>query len=216
MSDAFDQVGMILHAALFVAPLGVYMLILGVQCSRPTSLVDGRRDFGQLAVVFLPILLSGLVALQAAFGWMAACAGGLAALVAWMLLLPARGSAYVIYNLSANRFEHVLSGACRSLGLPLAKDDEGYAVGGHLRLYRSHLSILRTISFTLEAREADGREAARRLVLELQRRCHRQQVWPTSMGMGLVVAGCGLIMLPATLFAGHMPAVAEVVRRFVG
>ncbi|HOB74399.1 MAG TPA: hypothetical protein PKG54_07725 [Phycisphaerae bacterium] len=214
--DARDQVLFILQVVLALGPIAVYFLALGLVNSQARPfLISARRDFVLLASAFVPLVLVpafGLVA--TGHGWLAlVVVAGVVAL--FRAMLPARHTAWVIYNVGVGQFHRLLGRACRRQGWQLRTEGDVLCIDPvGLQLTRHGITWLRNVS--LEFHGAGRHSAhARQLVEALNDELGCESMLPSPTGASLVVIGASLLGLPMWYLFTHMDQIVDVVRQIL-
>jgi hypothetical protein len=215
--DAAGQVILVLKLLLFVGPVAVYFIALGLVNSQATpKIINARSDFLALTVALCPLLFWPIPSLiRAGLGWVVFVAGAVAA-VGISVLLDRVRPGWVIYNLSDYRARRLLDRALRSLGWEYAWEDNRVRVDQPgLLLTLSPLPLLRNVSIHVEATTIEQREAASQLRQRFSALLSTQQLLPSVGGSCLFLLGVGLLMLPFWMMSRHSDAIAEVVTRWL-
>jgi hypothetical protein len=204
---------------IYVAPVALYLLVLGLVHSQATAtLIDARSDFVALTAVFYPLLVLPVPGLVRS-GYALPCA--LAAIALGLLfyrLLPARLAGWVIYNLPASRVPWVLERALRSLGWAHTWDGPNRVIAERgLSIDIASVPVLRNISLHLH-REAHGRATAddvADLRREIAARLTASPQLPSVSGCCLMMLGVAMLVLPLWMMSRHSDAIAEAVSRLL-
>src|SRR5690606_37506610 len=107
----------------------VYFLGLGLLNSQARPfLISARRDFALLATAFIPVVVVPAVGLARNGHILPAAGICLGVLVLFAVMLPARHSAWVIYNVGPAQFRRVLDRACRRQGWRLQTEGDSFVV----------------------------------------------------------------------------------------
>lgn len=214
--DARDQVVFILQVVMALGPIAVYFLGLGLVNSQARPfLISGRRDFTLLASAFIPlVLVPGFGLAGNGHAWLAVVViAGVIALFAAML--PARHTAWVIYNVGLSQFHRLLGRACRRQGWQLrAEGDVLFVDPVGLQLTRHGISWLRNVSIEFQGAGRQSAEAGQ-LLASLNDELARESMLPSPTGASLVVIGASLLGLPMWYLFTHMDQIVDVVRQIL-
>lgn len=214
--DPRDQVVFILQVVLALGPIAVYFLGLGLvnSQSRP-FLISARMDFTLLAGAFVPlVLVPGFALVSHGHGWIAVLVlAGVLAL--FTVMLPARGTTWVVYNVGSDQFHRLLERACRRQGWKLRSDGDLLIVDPiGLHLTRHGISWLRNVSIQLQGARRQSVEA-RQLMAALRDELAGESMLPSPTGASLVVIGASLLGLPMWYLFSHMDQIVDVVRQIL-
>lgn len=214
--DARDQVVFVLQVIMALGPIAVYFLGLGLvnSQSRP-FLISARRDFALLATAFIPLVVVPAAGLaRNGHAWLAVgiCIG---VLILFAIMLPARKSAWVIYNIGSTQFHRVLERACRRQGWKLRVQGDRLTVEPvGLQFGRHSVAWLRNISIELHESARQSSEADR-LLGALQEELARESMLPSPTGASLVVIGASLLGLPMWYLFHHIDQIVILVRQIL-
>ena len=146
MGTVSEQAAAALSVLLYVGPVAVYALWLGLVNSQATpKVITARDDFVSMTVAFCPFVVAPIVGLaHAGYGWASIAAAGLMFLL-FLRLLPARHSGWVIHNVSPRRARTLVDRTLRSLGWRANGDRGGEGPVGRdqLRLAASERGVSR-------------------------------------------------------------------------
>jgi hypothetical protein len=218
MGSTLEQAAAALKVLLYVGPIAVYVLWLGlVNSQAKPKLVSARDDFVVMSIALCPFASAPLVGLaRAGYGWLGVAV--LAVLLGLFLrLLPAPDSGWVIYNLSprrarmlAERTLRALGGSYRWVGRTVVAGDTGLSVEV------SFVPLLRNVTFGL--RHRDGRVSAAEVKAfrsELSRRLDGEGGIPSVAGCLLLLGGVALLIMPLWMLSHHSAAIADVMTHFL-
>lgn len=214
--DARDQVVFIFQVVMALGPIAIYFLGLGLVNSQARPfLISARRDFTLLASAFIPLVLVPAFGLLGnGHGWLAlAVVTGVMFL--FVAMLPARHSAWVIYNIGPGQFLRLLGRACRRQGWQLRADGDVLFVDPvGLQLVRHGVSWLRNVSLEFQGAGRHSAEAGR-LMTALNDELARESMLPSPTGASLVVIGASLLGLPMWYLFTHMDQIVDLVRQIL-
>ena len=215
-ASTVEQAFSAVKVLLYVGPVAVYVLWLGLVSSQARPrMVRAREDFMALTVVFLPALVAvigGFV--RGGYAWTALAATALVVLL-FLRLLPAGGSGWVVYNLSARRGRGDIERSLRSLGWAYQWSDRTLLVPDKgLSIELSSLPLLRYVAFHVtETVPGSCRRELESLRTELDRRFGQEVGLPTVGGCCLMLCGVALLILPLWMVSYHSAAIAELMTR---
>ena len=219
MGGPTEQAVEAMRLLVYIAPVALYLLVLGLVHSQATAtLIDARSDFIALTAVFYPLLVLPVPGLVRA-GFALPCALGAVALgLLFYRLLPARSAGWVVYNLPASRAPWVLERALRSLGWAHRWEGPHRVTTEHgLAIEIASVPVLRNISLHLH-RDADSPVTAMQ-VADLRgaiaARLAAAPQLPSISGCCLMVLGVAMLVLPLWMMSRHSDAIAEAVSRLL-
>lgn len=199
-------------------PLSLYFLILGLVNShaRP-CLITSRSDFLVLTSVLVPVLLwpvPDLVRGQM-YHWLGAIL--LFASAIFFYLLPARDAGFVIYNLTQSRCRRLLDHVFERMGLSGRWLGNTWRADGlELSLELREFSLLSNVSLHFESGDAEARSRINAIGSELDRRLDAIRRLPSNMGIGLVMAGITLMILPMWMVGRHIHDLVDAMLHLFG
>ena len=215
--DASDQVVFLLKVVLYIAPVAVYFLALGVVNSQAQPvLVNARADFQLLTLVFIPLLVWPIPYLVVHGQWWGLLAGVALAAGGFWRLLPGSTSGWVLYNVSPDDGWRMLERAAAEMGWASRRSDgglEGPAAG--LRVEVASFALLRNASFRIVAPNGIELDGFNRLGRALQRQVERKSLLPSMTGGCLMLLGASLMIVPLWLMSRHIQAIVEIVQRIL-
>ncbi|MFH0982077.1 MAG: hypothetical protein V2A79_11105 [Planctomycetota bacterium] len=218
MGSAGEQVLAAIKVLLYVGPVAVYVLWLGLVNSQATpKLVKIRDDFVIMTVAFFPLVVAPVVSLaHAGYRW-ASVAAAVLMLAVFLRLLPARASGWVIYNLSPHRARILAERTLHALGWSYHWDGWSAVVAENgLSVEISFVGPLRNVTFHLHTVGALARTAeVEAFRAELALRLRREGGLPSLAGCCLLAGGVALLIVPLWMLSHHSAAIAEVVTRIL-
>lgn len=218
VGTANEQTLSVVKVLLYVGPVAVYILWLGLLNSQATpKLIKARDDFLVMTVAFLPFVVAPVVSLACAgYEWAGVSAAGLMLLL-FLRLLPPNNSGWVIYNLSPRRGRMLADRALRSLGRSYRWDGwMAHVAEIGLSVEISSVPVLRNVTFRVHpsgAKPSTSDVAVLRR--ELARRLSAEAGLPSVTGCCLLMGGVGLLILPLWMMSQHSAAIAEVMTRIL-
>jgi hypothetical protein len=212
--DAPAHVVFVLEVLIALGPLAVYFLGLGLVNSQPRPcMINARADFVWLTVAFLPVIAVPSVAMVQQGLLLAAVAVAGVVAVLFFVLLPARRSGWVLYNMEEQRCRRLIARACRRLGWTLIDDgDQQEVQEAGLSISYSAIPWLRNVAVRIET-ERRAETARHTLVRAIGEELVREPMLPSATGASLVVIGAGLLGVPMWYLFRHMDAIVEVARQ---
>jgi hypothetical protein len=200
-----------------VAPIAVYFLCLGLvnSHSRP-YLISRRADFTALTSVLIPLLLWPIPGFVQIGAWWVLMIGTLVAGAVFFWMLPKAGDGFVIYNISEARCTKVVEGALAALGLHgMWEHKTWHSDCGRVLLHVRGFTLLRNVTLHIEsAPRRDRFQAA--LGGELQHRFADIAQLPSTMGVGLVLIGLALMILPLWTVGRHIDDLVDAMSHLFG
>jgi hypothetical protein len=216
--DASDQVVFLLKAVLYIAPVAVYFLALGLANSqaRPV-LVNARADFQLLTLVFVPLLVWPIPYLVAYGQWWGLAAGVMLAAGGFWRLLPGSTSGWVLYNVSGEDGWRMLEQAVAEMGWSARRSGHRLEVPqAGIRIEVASFALLRNMSFQVVSSGSPvTEEQFDRLRRGLQRQVNRQSLLPSTAGGCLMLLGASLMIVPLWLMSRHIQAIVEIVQQLL-
>lgn len=218
IGNVSEQAAAALSVLLYVGPVAVYAMWLGLVNSQAApKVITARDDFVIMTVAFCPFVVAPVVGLvHAGYGWASVAAAGLMLLL-FLRLLPAKDSGWVIHNLSPRRARTLIDRTLRSLGWSyrwsgrtaiVAERDLSVEIGSVWPLRSVALHVRRTGA----DQPASDLEA---LQTGLCCRLRRDGGLPSVAGCCLLMGGVCLLILPLWMLSRHSAAIAEVVTRIL-
>lgn len=212
--DSANQVILVLQLLIYIGPLALYFVVLGlVNSQRQPLLVTSRTDFVTLAVVFLPALVSPVPFLVTHHWWWLLIMSATLTFGTFLTLLPAVDAGWVVYHTSESDMRSILSAATRRLGHAGDWNDNTLVLDGEqLRLRVSTFPWLGSVSIHVEGKAYPGRRRdVSRLRSELETLLERRSLLPSPVGTCLVLVGVLLAGIPLWMLFNHMDAIVNVV-----
>lgn len=207
-----------LKLALALAPLSIYLLILGLVNSRPRPcLVRSRADFVILSVVLAPVIAAPVMVLIEQ-GWLAAALMvALGAAVLFRSLMPAGDDGWVVYNIAPDRCRQLVERASRRLGWTAQADGERLRlVGPDVIVSFTALPCLRNVTVHLEPGDRGTSlpisRAEPQLMSALRQELSHEALLPSPTGATLVLLGASLLAAPLWCLLDNMEVIVRVVR----
>lgn len=218
VGNASEQAFSAIKVLLYVGPVAVYVIWLGLVNSQAAPrLVSARDDFLILTVAFWPFVAAPVVGLvRAGHTWAGVTTAGVMFLL-FARLLPSGTSGWVIYNLSPRRGWMLTDRALRALGWSyrwvgrtavVKERDLAIEIG----------SVLPFRGVTLHLRQTKADTSAcdvEALHEKLSARLEREGGLPSIAGCCLLMGGVGLLVLPLWMLSYHSEAIADVVTRIL-
>ena len=207
MISVSEQFGTPWQLASILAPLGVYLLILGVfNTRRHPRLLSARVDFLILITALCPLLL--LPVLYYVGHSIMAVAGAGAAMAAGILLLAPRKQGWVIYNITPPDARAAVAAALRRAD-PSADEatDDTFVLSDGGRLLIEPFSPLRNVSIRLQGGSG---QIAGRFAAALHGRLRSMSVEPTPVATALLLLAAAMMVVPAALVAQRVPDIVRL------
>lgn len=201
-----------------VAPIALYFLILGLinSHSRPW-IVTSRSDFLALTSVLMPVLLWPVPDFIRSQLYLPLVAGLLAAVVAFVYMLPKADAGFVVYNVAESRCLKLLSLALRQLGLTGRWEGRvWHADSGNLSIEVRKFSLLRNVTLHFDTQDETARDLIPLIGHTLHARLQSVAQLPSPMGAGLVLLGVGLMILPMWMVGRHIHDLVDAVSYLIG
>ena len=218
MGTVSEQAAAALSVLLYVGPVAVYALWLGLVNSQATpKVITARDDFVSMTVAFCPFVVAPIVGLaHAGYGWASIAAAGLMFLL-FLRLLPARHSGWVIHNVSPRRARALVDRTLRSLGWSYRWSGQTAIVAERdLSVEISSVWPLRSVAFHVHRTGANAPVSdVEALRTGLSCRLRRDGGLPSLAGCCLLMGGVCLLILPLWMLSRHSAAIAEVVTRIL-
>ncbi len=201
-----------------VAPIALYFLILGLinSHSRPW-IVTSRSDFLALTSVLMPVLLwpvPDFIRAQLNFPLFA---GLLAAVVAFVYMLPKPNTGFVVYNVAESRCLKLLAQTLRELDLSGRWEGrEWHSDSTALSIEVRKFSLLRNVTLHFDVQNESDRDRVPQIGHALNVRLQTVAQLPSPMGAGLVLLGVGLMILPMWMVGRHIHDLVDAVSYLLG
>lgn len=217
ISDSYQVVDVLMLVG-NVAPIALYFLILGLvnSHSRPW-IVTSRSDFLALTSVLMPVLLWPVPDFIRGQLYVSLAMGLLAAVAAFLYLLPRPDAGFVIYNVAEARCLRLLAQTIRGLGLDGRWDGRTWLVdSGALSIEVRKFALLRNVTLHFDVRDPSARDLVRQIGGALHTRLQTVAQLPSPMGAGLVLLGVGLMILPMWMVGRHIHDLVDAVSYLIG
>ena len=212
--NPYDQAIFVLKVFINIAPIALYFLVLGLLNSQPRPrLVSGRNDFIALTLVFVPMLVWPVPLLLAHNLWPLLLVGLLALAAAFLALLPAKRSSWVIYNITEPRCRRHLEHALACLHPDYRRRDGGYWIPSHqLSIHVASFAPLRNVTLYIRLnRKNPPVVILDRLRDNLEAQLHVLGLLPSPTGACLLLVGVLLLMLPLWMINHHADVIVEAI-----
>lgn len=217
LADQYHVVDVLMLVGNLV-PIALYFLILGLVNShaRP-CLITSRTDFLVLTSVLVPVLLWPVPELVRGRLYLPLLGILLFAGYLFYYLLPSRDAGYVVYNLSRTQCRRLVEQALRRLGYSGQWQGSTWqADNAPLTIELREFSLLSNVSLHFESGDATSRSRIGAIGAELDRRLQAVRRLPSNMGVGLVVAGITLLILPMWMVGRHIHDLVDAMFHLFG
>ena len=217
--DAPEQVVFLLQVIVNLAPIAVYVLVLGLVNSQAHPvLVNARSDFQILTLVFVPLLVWPMPFLVQTGLWWVLVVGVVVVASGFRHLLPPRASGWVLYNVSEADGLAFVRDAIQARGWTTRRAGRSIDIPtAGIRLELASFGLLRNVTLRvtpLAGRHVDGRQLDA-LEDELRGQLAQCSLLPSATGGCLMALGVSLLIVPLWLMSRNIYAIVEVVQRFL-
>jgi hypothetical protein len=216
--DSTANVILVLQLLVNLGPLALYFVVLGlVNSQRHPRLVSSRGDFVTLTVVFLPVLIWPVPFLVTHGLWWLLGVGAAVVCGSFPFLLPKRRAGWVIYHTNEAETRAIVQRAARRLAWDARWTPAGMTVPeANLRLWCGAFPWLGSVSVHLEGLKGNPDAGAiDSLRVQIERQLERRSLLPSGVGVGLVLVGVVLWIVPLWMMFRHFDAIVDVVQHFL-